>query len=102
MTEEDRKKIMWKGWKKEECRSRLFGIGPKEEEILIDNAEDGIHRSRNTLILEFEEKRKNIHFLYGIQIKTILFSPNSPWLTEENLQDIPVRMDKRSRHSSSG
>jgi hypothetical protein len=50
MTEEDTDKIslnMWKGWKKDECRSRLLGIGPKEEEILIDDAEDGIHRSRN-------------------------------------------------------
>jgi hypothetical protein len=33
----------WKGWKKDECRSRLFGTGPKEEEILVDHAEGGIH-----------------------------------------------------------
>jgi hypothetical protein len=51
MTEyEDTDKIglnTWKGWKKDECQSRLFGTGPKEEEILVDHAEDGIHRSRN-------------------------------------------------------
>jgi hypothetical protein len=29
---------MWKGWKKDKCRSRLFGTCPKEEEILIDHA----------------------------------------------------------------
>jgi hypothetical protein len=37
----------WKGRKKDERRSRLFGTGPKEEEILVDHAEGGIHRSRN-------------------------------------------------------
>jgi hypothetical protein len=37
----------WKGWKKDECRSRFFGTGPKEEEIPIDHAEGGITRSRN-------------------------------------------------------
>jgi hypothetical protein len=37
----------WKGWKTDECRSRLFDTGPTEEEILVDHAEDGIHRSRN-------------------------------------------------------
>jgi hypothetical protein len=31
----------------DECRSRLFGTGPKEEEILVDHAEGGIHRNRN-------------------------------------------------------
>jgi hypothetical protein len=37
--EEDTENIglnMWIGWKKDECRSRLFGIDPKEDEILID------------------------------------------------------------------
>jgi hypothetical protein len=38
---------MWKGWNKNECRIRLFGIGPKEEDILVDHAEIGIHRGRN-------------------------------------------------------
>jgi hypothetical protein len=38
---------MWKGWKKDECQSKLFGKHPKEEEILLNNAEGGIHRSRN-------------------------------------------------------
>jgi hypothetical protein len=38
---------MCKGWKKDECRSRLFGISPKEEGILVDHAEGGIHKSRN-------------------------------------------------------
>jgi hypothetical protein len=28
----------WKGRKKDERRSRLFGTGPKEEEILVDHA----------------------------------------------------------------
>jgi hypothetical protein len=37
----------WKGWKKDECQSRLFGTGSKEEEILVDHAEGGIHRSSN-------------------------------------------------------
>jgi hypothetical protein len=37
----------WEGWKKNESRSRLFGIDPKEEEILVDNAEGRIHRSRS-------------------------------------------------------
>jgi hypothetical protein len=27
--------------------TRLFGAGLKEEEILVDHAEGGIHRSRN-------------------------------------------------------
>jgi hypothetical protein len=36
---------MWKRWKKDVCRSKLFGINPKEEEILVDHAEYGIHRS---------------------------------------------------------
>jgi hypothetical protein len=42
MTELDADKIgfsMWKGWTKDECRGRLFGVGPKEEEILVDHAE---------------------------------------------------------------
>jgi hypothetical protein len=50
MTGEDTDKIgsnTWKGWKKDECRSRLFGTGPKEEEILVDQAEGGIRKSRN-------------------------------------------------------
>jgi hypothetical protein len=38
--------IMWKGWKKDECRSGVFGISQKEEEILVDHAEGGIHKSR--------------------------------------------------------
>jgi hypothetical protein len=38
---------MRKGWKKDEWRSTPFGIGSKEEEILIYHAEFGIHRSRN-------------------------------------------------------
>jgi hypothetical protein len=37
----------WKGRKKDECRSRLFGTGPKEEEILVDHAEGRVYRSRN-------------------------------------------------------
>jgi hypothetical protein len=36
---------MCKGQKKGKCRNR-FGIGSKEEKILEDNAEDGIHRRR--------------------------------------------------------
>jgi hypothetical protein len=31
----------------EGSRSWLFGTGPKEEEILVDHTEGGIHRSRN-------------------------------------------------------
>jgi hypothetical protein len=38
---------MWIGWKKVECLNRLFGIGPKEEGILIHHAEGKIHRSWN-------------------------------------------------------
>jgi hypothetical protein len=53
MTEkEDTDKIgfnTWKGRKKGECRNRLFGTGPKEEEILVDHEKSGIHRSRNRL-----------------------------------------------------
>jgi hypothetical protein len=50
----------WIGWKKDECRSRLFGTDPKEEEILVDQAEGGIHRIRdqaNGLILGLEKKK---------------------------------------------
>jgi hypothetical protein len=35
----------WEGWKKGESRSRLFDIGPKEEDILGDHAEVGVHKS---------------------------------------------------------
>jgi hypothetical protein len=38
---------MWNGWKKDECRGRLFSISAKEEGTLVDHAEDGIHKSRN-------------------------------------------------------
>jgi hypothetical protein len=38
---------IWKGWKRDDYRSILFGIGPEEEEILVDQAEDGIHRGQN-------------------------------------------------------
>jgi hypothetical protein len=40
---------MWKGWRKYECQSRLFGISPKEDEIVVDHAEGGSLRSRNRL-----------------------------------------------------
>jgi hypothetical protein len=36
---------MSKGLKEDECRSRPFGIGPKEEEILIDHA-DGVNSQK--------------------------------------------------------
>jgi hypothetical protein len=32
--------IMSKGWKRNECRSILFGIGAKEKNILVDHTED--------------------------------------------------------------
>jgi hypothetical protein len=35
------------GWNKVESWKRLFGVGPKEEGILVDHTEDGIHRSWN-------------------------------------------------------
>jgi hypothetical protein len=37
---------MWKGRKKDEHQSRLFHVGLKEEEILVDHTEGGIRRSR--------------------------------------------------------
>jgi hypothetical protein len=42
----------WEGWKKDECRNKLFGAGPKEEQILVDHAEVGIHRNRNRPMAE--------------------------------------------------
>jgi hypothetical protein len=54
MTEDDTDKIslnMWEGWKKDESWSRLFGIVPKEEQILRGDAKDGIHRSRAQAIV---------------------------------------------------
>jgi hypothetical protein len=36
---------MWKVCKEEKCESKLLGIGTKEDEILVDNAESGIQRS---------------------------------------------------------
>jgi hypothetical protein len=36
-----------KWWKKDECRSSLCGIGPKEEEFLVYNVESEIHRRQN-------------------------------------------------------
>jgi hypothetical protein len=32
---------------KDECPSRLFGIGPNEKEVLIYHAESGIYRTWN-------------------------------------------------------
>jgi hypothetical protein len=33
-------KFIWKGWKKDEFRSRLFAIGTKEKEILVEAGTD--------------------------------------------------------------
>jgi hypothetical protein len=40
---------MWKAWKRSECRSIFYNIGPNEEVILVDHMEDGIHISQNRL-----------------------------------------------------
>jgi hypothetical protein len=37
---------MWKERRETECPGRLFGIGPKEEEVLVYHAESEIHRTR--------------------------------------------------------
>jgi hypothetical protein len=47
----------WKGWKKDECRSRFFGTGPKEEDNLVNHAEVLIHSGRKRPILELEKKK---------------------------------------------
>jgi hypothetical protein len=54
----------WKGWKKNECRSRFFGTGPEEEENLINHAEFVIHRGRKRQILEVEKKKMNYAWVF--------------------------------------
>jgi hypothetical protein len=49
---------MWKGWKKDKCQSRLFGIGPNGEQNIVDHEEDGIRRSRNRPLAASIEGRK--------------------------------------------
>jgi hypothetical protein len=43
---------------KEERRRRLFVISPKEEQILVDHPECGIHRSRNRPSANFLKWRR--------------------------------------------
>jgi hypothetical protein len=51
---------VWKGRKKDKCRSRLFGTDPMEEEILLDHGKGGINKSRKRrrLNTSMEKKKK--------------------------------------------
>jgi hypothetical protein len=51
---------VWEGWKKDESRTRHFGVNPKKEQ-LVDHADAEIHRKTEQdigLILELHKMKK--------------------------------------------